>query len=369
MAGDRGRDLKVSIISDAAGFTAEQPARELDQLARNADDATRKLGDLERQGGDTGRKVSNAFEDIARAARTNTRKLDDDVDRAGKGLDDFKDEAAGAGREAAQSFSGEFDDISDLVQEVAAQAFGGFGPLGAAAGVAAAVGIGVITKAFGDAKTRAEESKQRVTEFFDAFVEGSGRLSAETITARMQDMLGDPEQYQQLRKDAGEARVSVELLARARAGDLEAVKRVAEQIRAHNEVLNANQHITTDLESAQLAQRNALDRVSDSLGIARQEVNDANTAWGIFDRATRAGIVAPVEVDAPTDAELRAEHRAMRDQLGRPVSVPVRPALSTADAAEARRQLSAFFVRNPVTVNVTPRPGQGQGYGVVVRRP
>lgn len=369
MAGDRGRDLKVSVISDVGDFTAEQPARDLEKLGRNADDAARNLATLERQGSDTGRKVSSAFEDIARAARSNVRKLDDDVDRAAKGMDDFKGEAASAGREAAQSFSGEFDDIGDLVQEISAQAFGGFGPLGAAAGVAAAVGIGVITKAFGSAKERAEESKQRVVEFFDAFVEGSGRLSAETITARMQDMLGDPEQYQQLRKDAGEARVSIELLARARAGDLGAVKLVAEQVRAHNAALDTNRHITTDLESAQLAQRNALDRVSDSLGIARREVGDANDAWNVFDRAARAGIVAPVEVDAPTAGELRAEHRAMRDELGRPVSVAVRPTVSRAELLETRRQLASFFVSNPIPVNVNPRPGQGQGYGVVRPRP
>jgi ABC-type transporter Mla subunit MlaD len=194
---DRGRDLKIGIVSDVDRFDLDAPADELEQLGSTAEDAGRSVDDareelrrLAAQGEDaarelaqldravdgveldklgtdakdTARKVRGAFEDIAAGAKSNLKKTDDQLDRAGDGLRDFKDEAAGSGREAAASFGGGFDDITSLVQETAANAFGGFGPLGAAAGIAAAAGIGIITNKINEAKERMKELVQLFTD-------------------------------------------------------------------------------------------------------------------------------------------------------------------------------------------------------------
>jgi hypothetical protein len=62
--------------------------------------------------------------------------------RAEDSLGEFKDEANSTAKEAAASFDGSADSIADAFQEVAANAFVGFGPAGAAAGLAVALGLG-----------------------------------------------------------------------------------------------------------------------------------------------------------------------------------------------------------------------------------
>jgi hypothetical protein len=201
----RGRDLKVSILSDVDKFALDEPADQLDTLAAAAKDAARdtdkatdelrrlalqgddarrelerlnteaKSNDLDRLGADaagTATKVDNAFEKIAASSRSNLRAVDADADKARAGLDDFKSEAAGSGREAAASFSGGFDDVAGLVQETAANAFGGFGPMGAAAGIAAAAGVGIIVNKINEAK---ERIKELVTLFGDLGKDGASQ--------------------------------------------------------------------------------------------------------------------------------------------------------------------------------------------------
>jgi hypothetical protein len=199
---DKGRDLKVSILSDVDQFDATKPADDLDQLAqasdtaqrslddladqgrkldelgRDADQASRKLdglgkdakgsaGDVEKLGHDvkaTAGKVDSAFDQIAKASKSASRDVDHEMDKAGKGVDDFKDEANSSAKEAAASFTGSFDDVASTVQEIAANAFAGFGPLGAAAGLAAAAGIGFLVTSITEAKERVKELAAGLTD-------------------------------------------------------------------------------------------------------------------------------------------------------------------------------------------------------------
>ena len=200
---DRGRDLKVSILSDVDKFDVDPAAQGFDDLADAAkkgarevegaadkidasgkslnrlgdqakatagkvdsafdkiDDSGKKVDSLGDQAKDTANKNDNAFHAIAKSAKSAARKANDGKGEARKGLADFKDEAGGSGREAAASFSGGFDSVTDFVQETAANAFAGMGKVGAAAGIAAAVGIGILT-------SQLEASKERIKEIRDA---------------------------------------------------------------------------------------------------------------------------------------------------------------------------------------------------------
>lgn len=358
MAADRGRDLQFRVLSDLSELDTDGAARQLDDLGdagdragRKLDDAldtsTRKLDDLDRAARDTGRgvddglgtatrstedfgdqardtarRVDDAFDAIKRSSRTNLKAVDDDLDKAGRGLDDFKEEAAGSGREAAASFQGGFDDITGFVQETAANAFSGFGPLGAAAGVAAALGIGVITKVFQDSKDRAEEAKQEISDWVQAFVDGQGRIQEATIQSKLQDLFGDPERYKQIATDAREAGIGIELYGRALAGDVSALQAVKEKTDAASEALDANQSRTTESEAATLRQANALKRVQGELGLTKGSLDSARNAYRDLDNASRAGITMDVRVDAPTPSELDAINRRIRSGIGT-VVVPV----------------------------------------------
>lgn len=420
MAADRGRDLKLTFLSDVDKLDLEKPARgledvadaadtagaaldkleatdagstlsdldraaqdaggslddldrkiptdQLDKLERSADTAARSVRDLDDDAGrsDTnldklGRSaremaddVERSFRDIASASKTGARKVDDDLDTAARGFDEFKSEAAGSGREAAASFGGGFDDITSFVQETAANAFAGFGAIGAVAGTAAALGLGVITKFFEDSKARTEEAQQRIGDYVQAFVDGQGRIQEAAIQTNLQGLFGDSEKYQQLATDAREAGVSIELLARAKAGDAKAAKEVSARVETLTEALDANQSRTTESEAATLRQANALKRVSKDLGITSGELSTAESAWRDLDKATRAGITADVNVDAPTRGELQREHEQMQRELGRTVSTPVKVTGATRAAAIARAEADDYFRRNPITIRTRP---------------
>lgn len=211
---DRGRDLRVAIVSDVDDFTTDKPARDLEELGDKADATKRKLDDLADAEKDAGRagdalardvkattgtvddlgdkgaasakKLANAFDDIRRSSRQ-LDAVDKDVKEAGQGLDEFKDEAAGTGREAAASFTGGFEDVTSGIQEVAANAFAGFGPIGAAAGIAAAAGLGIITSKLQAGADKANEVKDRVIELAHAIDDAGGALNNVDLVAKMRE--------------------------------------------------------------------------------------------------------------------------------------------------------------------------------------
>lgn len=243
---DRGRDFKVRILSDVDKFDLDKPAGELESLGTEADS--------------TATKVDSAFEKIARSSRSNLRKVDDDVDKAKKGLDEFKGEANSSGREAAASFSGGFDDITDTVQEIAANAFAGFGALGAAAGLAAAVGVALITKSL-------TESKDRVADLTESF-RNMRRDGIDPAREGLKDFVQDIPTEELLKfKDATDKTgVSLEDFMRARAGDPDAMARVRAGIDKNTDSLGvweralgigdqATEDLTGALDEAEQAHR------------------------------------------------------------------------------------------------------------------
>jgi hypothetical protein len=261
---DKGRDLKVSVLSDAADFDLGKPADELDQVASASSDAQRALDDLASSGAqldhlgqsarvagqdvddlarsgrgldDLGRdadqagrkldglgkdskaagddvdklgkdvkatagKVDNAFGQIAKASKAASRDVDKEMDKAGQGVDDFKDEANSSAKEAAASFTGSFDDVASTVQEIAANAFAGFGPLGAAAGLAAAAGIGVLVSSITAAKERVKELSAGLLDLrlSDEFSDKGARIRQ--VLDQLKDD-GDLVRFKDAARDAG----------------------------------------------------------------------------------------------------------------------------------------------------------------------
>lgn len=137
--GADGRAFEQAIKNDVIK-PIDEAARALDDLADDTSDAgsdgARDIGKLE-----------SALKDVESASgktgRSIGRDMDDGFDKAKRGANDFKDEANSSAREAAASFDGSAESIGETFQEVAANALAGFGPLGAAAGLAMAAGLGV----------------------------------------------------------------------------------------------------------------------------------------------------------------------------------------------------------------------------------
>ncbi len=258
--GDEARDTdrRLDDLADQAKSTGKR----LDDLGDQAKAGGGKLDDLGDQAKSTASRVDDAFDAIARSSRSNLDKTREQLDKTSDGLDEFKDEASQSGREAAASFSGGFDDITDLVQETAANAFAGFGPVGAAAGIAAAAGIGFLVNA-------AQEAKERIKELAAGLLELRLDPSMDTAGGRIKQVLDqfkDDGNLTRFRDAAEQAGVKWADFVLAMTGDRAALDRVNAQIDATTgrysalqDVLLTSGRAGTDLENALIDQGVALD--------------------------------------------------------------------------------------------------------------
>lgn len=219
---DMARDAK------RGGDDAE---RAVEKLEKTFDEAAKSAKDLGDDSKDAGRDVERGFRDAARRAKDlgdagedAGRDVKRGMDDASEGLDEFKDEANSTAREAAASFDGSIESIVDGFQEVAANALGGFGPAGVAAGLAAAAGIGLAVKGFEEFNEAEQASEERAAEWADAYIEAGSRiLDASQIVESARAIITDPEQYEAAKKNATDWGVSESVALLAMAGDTNAL--------------------------------------------------------------------------------------------------------------------------------------------------
>jgi hypothetical protein len=161
------------------------------------------------------------------------KHMDDGFKKAGDGADDFKEEAGSTAREVAASFDGSADSIAGGFQELAANAFAGFGPAGAIAGLAAAAGIGVL---FAQIQADSEAAEERVSAMYDDMLESGNRyLSAEFIQKGISEVVGDQDKYNKalaVQKDLG---ADISVIIRAMAGDQSAVNKILDDTNTKRE--------------------------------------------------------------------------------------------------------------------------------------
>lgn len=219
-------------------------------VAKGASDAEHALRDLEDAVGDTGRdgarqldKVEDELKDVQRQSKR-TQDAVGDIDkgtrRAADGMDELKRESDSTAKEAAASWDGTAEGIGDALQEVAANAFAGFGPAGAVAGLAAAAGIGLATAAIQANDEAAQLSKERIADWADAYVEAGERVLPAMVTAaRFQDIITDPERFAEAEKNATDWGVSIETAIAAMAGNAGAIKDVEAAVRGLKEEYEA----------------------------------------------------------------------------------------------------------------------------------
>lgn len=252
---DRGRDLKVSILSDASRFNLDGPADELDHLSDAAKDSERGLDRLDAGLADTERElrrlrleaddamralakfaqaidgagreakssaqqVDSAFETIARSSRSNLRKIDTDVDHAKKKISEVGDEAHDTAREMFASFTNS-GDLADAAQELSANAGALFGPVGLAIGAALSVGIAIFQRA-------AEEMRAQAEEILGQLLESGGRVTKAMVEQRLGAM---KLQILETSKEAEAARINIDDYNLSLAGDPEAIARTTDAIK------------------------------------------------------------------------------------------------------------------------------------------
>lgn len=180
---DRGiRDDIIKPLGDAedALEDLERAAKgaDLDQEIEKAQKATKKLDNEIDDAQDSMRKLGRTARDSADDTKSSFGKADDSIDkmrkgvsRAEDGVKEFGEEANSTAKESAASFDGSAESIADAFQEIAANAFAGFGPAGAVAGLALAAGIGIGLQEITKATEAVEELQERASEIHLAALE------------------------------------------------------------------------------------------------------------------------------------------------------------------------------------------------------
>jgi hypothetical protein len=238
--------LKLDIAANTR--LAQSQVKDLGEALEDVADA---LDDVAKDGDKAGGKLEKSFRDMVRDADKATRDMGDAADKIGRdyedagrdikkgvgaGLDDVKSEAGQSGREAAASFSGEWTDVGDFVQETVANGFSGFGPIGAAAGIAAAAGIGVITQTILGQQEAADELKARLSSAYQtAAEEGRTYLDTAQIIAEASDLMFNKdraEEWKQVQEDAKTLGMDVYDVIAANAGESSKQRDVQERINA-----------------------------------------------------------------------------------------------------------------------------------------
>lgn len=237
--------LKLDILANTA-----QLVREMKDAGASVEEISDALDDLVKDAADAERASVRSFKDIAKASdkagRDIGKDFDKGFDKAKKGADEFKAEANSTAKESAASFDGSAESIGDAFQEVAANALGGFGPVGAAAGLALAAGIGAGTAALTGMQEASEETKQAIREMYQQAAEDGQSYLDESVIA-METTRQMFEERDKLQRESKDLSIDVVTLARAYAGDQEAINTA---IAAGNDLLaEAEAKNKADLET------------------------------------------------------------------------------------------------------------------------
>lgn len=198
MAGGRPIDIEITTDVDGVIKGTEKVADSfgdvqdaLKDTAKASDKASKGMEDNAKDAAKViDRDLTKALKDVGDEAKTTGKTVGKSVtegtDSAGEGMSELRDESASTAREAAASF-GSIEDAASALQEVAANAFAGFGPAGMAAGILAAAGIGLAISALTDNAEQINKNKEDMLALAGEIRDVGGDMSKVDFVARMQD--------------------------------------------------------------------------------------------------------------------------------------------------------------------------------------
>lgn len=367
--------INIAYIADVTSFlrgtksaedALDDVADALDDVAKDAQKQGKAAGASLERGVEAGADgavdavdgLEKSFRNMSKDASKYSKQAGDDLgDNVKKGAREgaqataeFRDEARSNFSEVASSFTGDMDSAADLVQGT----FGGLagsltGPLGLALG-----GVGAIAGvAYAKWKENSEKIEQRVSDMFDDMAQsGQDYVSEDFVNQELQKIFNSAEDaaisYQGLKKAVEDTGISQDLLARAFAGDADAIAAALDGIAA-------KQATWTDEQKAgngELAfQDERLSRIASQLGGVATATDSATK------RAQEYGDATKKAAD-DTEASV-ARAMATYDGLGRKIADL--PSEKTVTLRFDATDLDKYLARQrTLLVGVVARPGQPQ---------
>lgn len=333
---------------------------QLERDVRGAQESTEKLADETK---DTARVIEREYRDSFRKLK---RDSDDAFDGASRGADDFKQEASQSMRETAASISSVEDGL-DAVQEIAANAFSGFGPVGAGVGLVSAIGLGLVTEELRKQQDAADELKARLTAaYIEAAEESRNYLDAAQITSESAAIYEDAERLAKATADATELGLERQVVVQAMAGDEEALNAVIQagvdlQAEAAAKSEERGKHgesiLGTELQQ-DAALSGIVDRYREQLGIQDEAKAKAEEYLGVVD----AQKAKEAEQDSAARAAISERGRALEDyyrKLGNPPSPTVHFNIDDGGLRDIESRVRALDGRS-VAIRIEGQTGAGR---------
>lgn len=207
----------------------------VDNMVEALDDLTDEIKDTAKDGDkavenltDSLKEAEKASEGLGTRIKGSGDNIKQGMDKASEGVENFREESLSTAKESAASFDGSAESIIDSFQEIAANAFIGFGAAGVVAGLAAAAGIGIASQAIVQAEEDAKEAQQRVQDFGNAIIDtGNTTASLEKINENLRLILGNaddaPKKFKDIEDAAKKTGLKASTLALAYAGNEDAI--------------------------------------------------------------------------------------------------------------------------------------------------
>lgn len=186
---DFERGIKQGVVKPLEGIedvlkdvqkAGDRAGEDLEKSMKDAAEATEKNEKANKELADTVKKVGRAGKDSGDDFKQGT-------DKAKGGLDEVGREAESTAKESAASFDGSAESIADAFQEVAANAFAGFGPAGLIAGAAIAVVMGTAMAAAQGQADAINEAKEKVNDLTQSIIAAGGDIKQVDLAGIMQD--------------------------------------------------------------------------------------------------------------------------------------------------------------------------------------
>lgn len=351
----------------------EDVSDSLDDVARDAqrssDKIERELGGSADVVGDSTEKLERKFKDLRDTVQRESKSGGDAMSRSYKratddsseSLDEFKRESNSTAKESAASFDGSAESIVDSFQEIAANAFAGFGPAGAAAGIAAALGIGYVTTELQKQQEEAEETKQSLIEMYQgAIEEGRNYIDEAQILARYTELVFDDAKMEEFRKSAEQIGVDINTYTRAQAGSYDDLQLVIEAAKKAEEERGSAVEVNSKQGQAMLLkeQEAVAGIIRENEGLLEQHDKNRQAAELVAEARAESEQKQRDQINRTRDAD-QARYEAAARRYGVPLPTAVVPV--TADTAAADRAMRDFTSRRyRLKVDIEGRLANGQ---------
>jgi hypothetical protein len=307
------KGINIGIASDTRDFTQGIKNGVIQPL----DGVSDVLNDLVRAGDKAGDSLTDSFRGQQRATedlRRDYQRLNREIDQSGsqaasssrdhlqrtvrdnsEAQETIRRETLANASETFSSFDGSAQSFADGLQGTFGGVIADLGPLGAAAGAAGAIGIGLISTAMQAAQERAQAFREKVGDLATEMISTgkAGRLSFGYISDALKTLATETDENAdsliKYDKQAREARVSFKDFADGSAGSSKALKRALEQVHDEQDKLFKNMQEGTGysagLSKADAKRLATLGRINETLLDAKKANDQAAKSAKLYAEA------------------------------------------------------------------------------------